>query len=358
LLENNIKISFVVLDLVPQGGIRVVNDIANSLANEGYNVHIYTSRKLAASLFSISTNVEMHYALNIKNKTISYLLFPLILPFSLSGDLIVCNFYYFRLSCKIAAYLRRTSYCYFIQGIENFRTGFLSGILNFLCNKSLYDKNLLVSNRYLANKVSDVIGRNVDYIGVGPSQIFYDHPLKSGLKKYDIIYFARREEFKRLDLFLELFSNDKFIEKHLKVVVVTQDMELSKNIASMELPLCKVIIPNDDKELIDIIDSSKIMFFTSEYEGLGLPPLECMLRKVPVVTYKTYPLTEYFSDSKFSILLIDNTISAINTFEKLLTPGNLYLEYGELCRKFVNKEFSNDYPRDFLKCISHLIYEK
>jgi len=314
-------------------------------------VHIYTSRRVSASLFSISTKIEMHYALNIKNKVISYLLFPVILPFSLSGDLIVSSFYYVRLPSKIAAYLRRTSHCYFIQGIENFRTGFLSGILNFLCNKSLYDKNLLASNKYLSNKVSDVIGRNVEYIGVGPANFFYDHPLISGLKKYDIVYFARREEFKRLDLFLDLFSNDKFIEKCLKVVVVTQDMELSKNIASMELPLCKVIIPHDDKELIEIIDSSKIMFFTSEYEGLGLPPLECMLRKVPVVTYKTYPLTEYFSDRKFSILLIDNTLSAINTFEKLLAPGDIYLEYGELCRKFVNKEFSQDFSRDFINYI-------
>ena len=77
--QNEDRISFVILDLLSHGGIRVIINIANTLAERGYNIHLYTSRKLTSVSFVISPMVNIHYATRIKNKVISYLLFPIIL---------------------------------------------------------------------------------------------------------------------------------------------------------------------------------------------------------------------------------------------------------------------------------------
>ena len=111
----------------------------------------------------------------------------------------------------------------------------------------------------------------------------------------------------------------------------------------MFLTNCTVITPANDKELINIIDQSKLMFFTSDYEGLGLPPLECMLRGVPTVTYKTYPMTEYFSNSKLKNLLIDDTNSAVSIIQKIIISAEIYANYSKLCKDFVQYEFSENY---------------
>jgi glycosyltransferase involved in cell wall biosynthesis len=356
--KKNIKISFVVLDLVPQGGVRVIIDIANMLSKYGYEVHIYTSRKPSLSPFLILPTVSVHYALKTQNKIVAYLFFPVVLPFILSGNLFISTFYYVRLPTKLSAYLRRATHCYFIQGIECFRKGLMSKPLNLLCKTALNERNLLASNRYLSNAVEKIVGRNIAYIGLGPSKIFFDQPRVERLKKFDIIYFARRETFKRLDLFLDLFSNATFIKENWKIVIVTQDRMLAKELTNMSLQGCKIMTPLDDKELVSIIDQSKLMFFTSDYEGLGLPPLECMLREVPVVTYKTYPLTEYFDKNELQTLLIDDTVSAVETMSKLLSPDGTYVKFGTLCKEFVYSEFSNDYANDFSKHVSSLVSKR
>ena len=156
-------------------------------------------------------------------------------------------------------------------------------------------------------------------------------------------------------MFLDLVSNDDFANNEWKTVIVTLDRALARDISSMFLLNCTVIIPANDKELINIIDQSKLLFFTSDYEGLGLPPLECMLRGVPTVTYKTYPLTEYFSNSKLSNLLIDNTSSAISIMHKIIMSSEMYKDYSDLCKKFVKDEFSENYANEFIDRVQSLV---
>ena len=168
-----------------------------------------------------------------------------------------------------------------------------------------------------------------------------------------MIYFARREKFKRLDLFIDLFNNKEFISKKWKTIVVTLDTELVMDLKNMGLPGCTIISPSNDDQLISLIDKSKLMFFTSDYEGLGLPPLECMLRGVPVVTYKTYPLTEYFNNKKLLNLLIDDTFSAVREINRILLSPKLHSNYSEFCKEFVEKEFSENYALDFLNFIQN-----
>ena len=129
--------------------------------------------------------------------------------------------------------------------------------------------------------------------------------------------------------------------------MVTQDSLLALDLKKMMLPFCEIVSPSDDDELINLIDQSKLMFFTSEYEGLGLPPLECMIRGLPVVTYKTYPLTEYFSSNELSSLLVDDTLSAVLIINEILASNEKYLHYSNLCKEFVQSAFSDNYAFEF-----------
>ena len=173
----NNRISFVLLDISNHGGVRVIINIANFLAERGHDIHIYASRKPNSVSYVISPMVKIHYATRIKSRVISFILFPFILPFILSGDLYVSTFYYVRLPTKLAAFFKGVPHCYFIQGVECFRKGMLSNLLNFLCETSLHDRNLLASNRYLSNEVLNKTGRSVNYISVGPSRVFFTQPL-------------------------------------------------------------------------------------------------------------------------------------------------------------------------------------
>jgi glycosyltransferase involved in cell wall biosynthesis len=346
-------ISVVILDFAPQGGVRVIINIVNILADRGHDIHIYVSRKPKNIPFFISPQVKIHYVTRVKNKVLAFLMFPLILPFTLSGDIFISTFYYVRFPTLLACYLKNATHLYFIQGVECFRRGGSLNILNFLCKFSLHDKNLFTSNRYLAKEVFNKTGRIVDFIRVGPSSIFFKKQLKSEKKEFDLIYFARSEKFKRLDLFLDLITNDKFIEQNWKTVVVTLDTKLAGDLKKMSLSGCTIISPANDDELINLIDHSKLMFFTSDYEGLGLPPLECMLRGLPVVTYKTYPLTEYFDNKELSNLLIDDTFSAVSVINKILLSPKLCSSYSKNCKEFVEREFSENYAIDFLNYIQN-----
>ena len=346
-------IAIVLLDLAPHGGVRVIINIANKLAESGHDIHIYTSRKPKNAPFFISPYVKIHYATKVNNKALAFFIYPFILPFILSGNIFISTFYYIRLSTKLASYLKNSHHFYFIQGVECFRRGGSFNILNFLCKFSLYDRNLFTSNRYLSKEVFNKVGRDVKSIEVGPSNIFFKKKLSIEKKEFDLIYFARREKFKRLDLFLDLFTNDEFISNKWKTIVVTLDNELAIDLKSMTLPGCTIFSPSNDDELINLIDQSKLLFFTSDYEGLGLPPLECMLRGVPVVTYKTYPLTDYFNNKKLSNLMIDDTFSAVSVINKILLSPKLYLSYSNHCKEFVEREFSENYAIDFLNYIQN-----
>jgi glycosyltransferase involved in cell wall biosynthesis len=351
-MKKNV-VSIVILDFSSHGGVRVIINIANILAESGYDIHIYSSRKPTKMPYELSPMVKVHYATKLKNKVLAFLIYPFLLPFILTGDILISTFYYVRLPTKMASILRKSEYFYFIQGVECFRSGGILNILNFLCKASLNEKKIFASNRYLSKEVFKKNGRKINFINVGPSSIFFKKELTTKIKIFDIVYFARGEKFKRLDLFLDLFSNNEFLEKQLKIVIITLDIELANNLKSMNLQGCKIISPSDDNELISIIDQSKLLFFTSEYEGLGLPPLECMLRGLPVVTYKTYPLTDYFNNSELSNLLVDNTTSAVSAINNILFSPELYSNYSKMSKNLVQGQFSENYADEFIKYINN-----
>ena len=107
--QKNI-IAIVLLDLAPQGGVRVIINIANILAESGHDIHIYASRKPKNMPFFISPLVKIHYATRFKHKILAFFVYPFILPFILSGSIFISTFYYIRFSTKLASYLKNANH--------------------------------------------------------------------------------------------------------------------------------------------------------------------------------------------------------------------------------------------------------
>jgi len=61
-----------------------------------------------------------------------------------------------------------------------------------------------------------------------------------------------------------------------------------------------------------------------------------MLREVPFVIYKTYPLTEYFDKNELQSMLIDDTISAVEKMSKLLSTNGACAQFGTRCKEFMH----------------------
>ncbi|MBO0181086.1 hypothetical protein, partial [Vibrio parahaemolyticus] len=80
----------------------------------------------------------------------------------------------------------------------------------------------------------------------------------------------RREEWKRPHLLKDilLVLKDKYNFKP-SVLAVSQDRLLLEEYSEF---LNASISPKDDSELIESIDSSRLLLFTSSKEGFGLPP--------------------------------------------------------------------------------------
>jgi glycosyltransferase involved in cell wall biosynthesis len=76
-------------------------------------------------------------------------------------------------------------------------------------------------------------------------------------------------------------------------------------------------------ELIALYNLALIFLYPSLYEGFGMPPMEAMACKCPVITSNNSSLTEYYSDSA---LLLNNPLSIDElgfNLSKILTDRNL-----------------------------------
>ncbi|EFH5474660.1 glycosyltransferase, partial [Escherichia coli] len=91
---------------------------------------------------------------------------------------------------------------------------------------------------------------------------------------------------------------------------------------SSQLP---VFIPENDQELISLIDKCKIYLLTSSQEGFSLPPLECMARGVIPVVFECGGPEIYIEDGLNGFIV--NTIDeASETILKLVKSYDSLIE--------------------------------
>ncbi|HDS5532679.1 TPA: glycosyltransferase, partial [Klebsiella pneumoniae subsp. pneumoniae] len=156
-------------------------------------------------------------------------------------------------------------------------------------------------------------------INIGLSNSFVTRPFVPENKKYDIIFFLRREEWKRPHLLKDilLVLKDKYNFKP-SVLAVSQDRLLLEEYSEF---LNASISPKDDSELIESIDSSRLLLFTSSKEGFGLPPLECMSRGLPAIIFECGGPNIYAEHEQNAFIVNDKIVAADYIFTILHDAG-------------------------------------
>jgi len=304
--------------MVPQGGVRVLVELANDLVLKGGEVTIVTSTLNYSVPFDMSNEVSVVATSEYESKYLSYVIYIFIAPFYMRRGLIIANYFITYYVSLIATIFFDVKLLYFVQGIETTRRGGFGWILNFLCRMTYYSKAIIASNNYLYEWLSMHYRVPVSSIGIGINDQFLDKGRTNNKKVYDVIYFARPEFFKRIDRFYEIVDR----LSSLKFMVISQDLELIEKIRFM-CPNVVCVTPDNTRQLIDHIDKARFLLYTSEYEGFGLPPLECMARGIPAIVFHNDGIMTYCVDgyNSFVVNSVDDAINAITRINECKMLG-------------------------------------
>lgn len=325
------KIAIPLIGFTSHGGVRVLVQIANCLANQGHDVIFFIPKGRNNHVFKLEDGVEVkEIGPELKNKLFSWFCFSLLFPFYNNGQVVIANHFITYLPSVFAK--RKSKVVYFVQGLEYqaYAGRFTTWVASVICKLSYRAKHLYAANKYLYDELTK-FGEPKGYLRLGVAEEFITFPsnnYNTYIKNFDVLYFLRAEKYKRLDRF------DQVIEPLLtagkKIILVSQDETL---LAKYKKNGIFCVTPQNDIELIKYIDNSKIMVLTSDFEGFSLPPLECMARGVPPVLYDCGGPKNYAKNGVNSIIL-ENRDDAplLSSIMTLLENKTLYDELSKNAR--------------------------
>lgn len=313
------KVAIPILGLTSHGGIRVLVGIANELARRNHQVEIFIPAGRNFHFYTLHPKIKIkEIGSGVGPKRLSYIIFLFLVFFHLKGRLVLANYFLTVLPTFISNRVYGTRYVYFVQDIEyRFFTGFLKFIFRFICHWTYKKGNIVTANSYLYHQISS--DWLVDFsVNIGPSSIFFSQPDEKNKKDFDVVYFLRSERHKRLDRFDQFL---KLASGQIKIACVAQDSRLfSKYKSRVE----QVFQPQNDSELIKVLDRSRIFLLTSDHEGFALPPLEAMARGVPPVLFNCGGPSLYCVNLVNGMIIDDEDIQKFfNAIVKLLKDNIL-----------------------------------
>lgn len=314
------KYLFPMLSIGPHGGNRVLIELMNSLIEHGHSVEILTSRRSIGSIYPINNLVKISYV-GGKSK-FSYLIVLLSIFFKFDYDSIIANHFSTYLPCLFSRVFFRKKMYYFVQDLEfNFYSGFFYFISKLISFVSYKDKKIISANDYLSARLESYGFLPCLKVNVGVSEVFFNTPIGNKYRTYDIVHFARSQQHKRLDLFLEIINKAKMFKPDLKILIVSNDVSAIDFLNSLGFEVNK---PKNDLELIELIDSGKLYLLCSDHEGFSLPPLECMARGKPLALFPCGGPSVYTNDSNSILLNRDNIEDSARCINELLCDINRY----------------------------------
>ncbi len=312
------RISIPIISISWHGGTRILLEAANYLIRRGYEVTVLCSRGRHASPYLLDPKVRVrHVGVHTRWKQLDYAVFLTLLPFAFPRrSVLMATFFVTYYSVRLAAALRGLCYIYFVQDIESKYQGARGLVLNRLCNFTYRDRRIVAANAHLADRLRVEFGTSCVVAQIGPGEIFFNAPARPG-KRYDVIYFARKEPWKGLDRFLRLVS---LAGRRFKFLCISQDETVLARLRGDAITCVK---PIDDRELIECLDAARVLFFTSYREGFALPPLEAMARSIPSVMYRCGGPESYVRHGMNSFY-IEDECRALEVICALLDDHELY----------------------------------
>ncbi len=316
------KIALLILTLEDKGGTKILLELAKKLALWA-DVSIILPQGYNKTSYEIPEHVKIiEIKTPFKRKNAAYLYFLLRVIFYLKTfDIIVASFFPTAYPAFFASKIYKKKAFYFVQLVETV----YGGLLDLFCHISYKLLPIITTNAFLEKEMKERSAQVVCTVTIGPQKIFLEYPQRNEIK-YDLVYFARKEPWKNLNDFLEFL---KKYESPLSIAVISQDQSLFEKIKKENsLNRIDFFKPESILEIIEIIDSSKLLLSTSLVEGFSLPPLEAMSRGKPVILYPSGG-PEVYAKHYFNALFYKNIDQLIEAVEKLLKDKKLYEELSQ-----------------------------
>jgi hypothetical protein len=262
------KILIPLLGITKHGGSTVIYDIIWSL-HEYFNITVLTLSYddktiiFPTSVKIINLNFKKRNFLNIIIFYFYLLFFRFRFKYIFVSHFIIALPFIFSFKFKFILFIQGEEF----NVLKNFLIKYLLRILYIL---SIKNSHAISTSSLLGSKYK------IPFINLGIDDKFIEKNHISNQKKFDIIYFARTEPYKRFNLFYDIYKDTSY-----NCLIVTNKNELINSLQSNNFTYKYI---SNISELIECIDLSHLTLLTSDYEGLALTPLECMARGVvPII---------------------------------------------------------------------------
>ena len=188
------------------------------------------------------------------------------------------------------------------------------------------------------NDLIDILNINPDkisviYLGYTKKTARHKNKLNIGDKPY-ILYVGQRVAYKNFSRLLQAYASSPRLQKDFKLVCFGADRFSNDEISQIKelnlKPEDVVHLKGDDDILNHLYSNASIFVFPSLYEGFGIPLLEAMSFKCPVVCSNTSSLPEVAGDAAdyFDPCNLEEMISSIESVVFSTEKKNHLIERG------------------------------
>jgi len=328
------RITFPLEGFNVSGGVRVIIQVANGLAERGHRVRIVVPDYAARPPFRLHESVELEIRRTGRPKFLKKFLYLVSLCLTATKKSDICfatgykTPYYLCLSKCLC--LSPAKLVYLIQHYEPLShaggRGWLSNLILYRLAKLGYKlplKKVAVSS-WVRDMVGDAKASVIDN-GIDLSMFRPTNGVRRTTEAFTVGTIAGAAEWKGYRVFLDAIRQIPDQEKRkMRVLVASQIPTELPNGMSAQL-----IKPSGESELVAFYNSCDIFICSSFIEGFGLPGLEAMACGVPVITTSCGGVSQYANSSNCFIVAPDDSSEMADSIVKLRRNDNLRVIFRE-----------------------------
>lgn len=346
------KIAFPVFHLSLCGGVRVTLQLANGLAKKGHTVYLILPENAYICHFPIYKEVILIKVPQtiIKGRLGEAISLTRNIPYC---DVIVATMFltaYPALLVKLLGKCRKV--IYFVQHFEPYIFGEASNYRYFFkklaafiaCITYRFPFEIVAVSNWLKNRLKSITNKEIHLINPGIEEIFFTHSpyIEKNTDLPMIFTIGRSLSYKGFPDVLKAF---RLVLKDIKAKLVIASPE---PLSIKSEPFMKVVYPQSDQQLRDLYCRATIFVHTPWLEGFGLPPLEAMACKTPVVLSSCGGPMDYAIHEHNALIVPPNNPPAIaSSILRLLNDQELkdkIVASGEItAKKFTVNEMVNKF---------------
>ncbi len=198
-------------------------------------------------------------------------------------------------------------------------------------------------------KVFDVPKKKIKYI---PNWTNFEVNCEPTEKKYDCIFAGRFEDQKNVGFLIDVFAGVvKQLPKAKLLLIGEGEKKESVKKKASQLGLDKNIIFKDSSHQIkEIIQQSKLMLFSSRYEGMPVVALEAMSLGVPIISVNFPGVRDFIEEGKNGFI-VKNKQQFIKKTKTCLCNQKLYENLSSWSKDIVKQRFSIKHAKEYCKLL-------